>query len=111
LAFVALTADDEPELRRLIPTNIAIEDRTDNRWGLVVRDLNGGPAADMQTAVTSILELLDEVAEQIATYETVLRVAVYHDTVTCTFTLQNFEHILLFGTQLEVTTYPTDDLT
>ena len=107
LAFVALKSSDEIELRRLIPPDIAIEDRADKDWGLVVRDESTDMAGDVQTAIVSLLCRLHSVAEQIADYETVLRVAVYYDTVTCTFSLQDLESILPFCTKLEVTTYPT----
>ncbi len=101
-----ITQNDFSIIEKEIPSNYLIEDRSNRGWGIVI--LNDREYIELiDESIIHFIEPLKALTYIISKYSTILRIAVYCSTLTCTLKLNIKETLSIFNSELEISIYPT----
>ncbi len=108
IAMPEISEAKRAEILGALPRDFYSEDRESQGWGTVIRMSSVLPEG-LDAAVSAFLGGLKGIAPSVASAGGILRLAVYHQTYTCTVRLNSVQLISEFGLALEISTYPTAD--
>lgn len=108
LALGTLTASELSRLKRDLPGNFRIDDRTHQGWGITIT-ANYPIPDDVSMAIDGFLKSLSRLHAVIKKKRGLLRVGIFHHTYTCTFTIESTRQLADINLSLEISTYPTSN--
>lgn len=108
LALLDFPQDDFAELAEKLPASYIVEDKYKLGWGAVIRQLKTSPSV-IDNAICVFLKDLEQMKKLISRYNGIIRIAVYHDTVTFTCRLSSIELLEKFSLEVEISAYPSEE--
>jgi hypothetical protein len=106
LALGTLTASEQSRLKQDLPANFRMDDRTHQGYGIMIT-ANYPLPDDVSMAIDGFLNSLSRLHALIKRKGGLLRVGIFHQTYTCTVTIESTRQLADINLSLEISTYPT----
>jgi len=111
LAIIGLREDRHNSLIDKIPCTYAVEDRSANGYGLVIRSESSESSEEINAKLEKFLRPLLLLIEMFNGCDCIIRIAVFNSltTTTVTFSSSCLEILRNINARLEVSVYPLDE--
>ena len=106
IALTDLKSADCPSIAERVGAKYEVLDRTNKRWGIVIRPEEFDDDVVLDDAIKATLNGLQKIRDRIRSADAILRIGIYSQSATTTINVACAELLADFELKLEISIYP-----